>query len=175
MTDCRKIEELVGCYTDAAGVHQNVVIHNVVDKDGVVIATYYLDSAGSPINTTGGTVVPGSCVAEPVALVGNGFQIAGATRAATPAFNGAPSNFDTSSIAGYLQSITVTAFATTAGLPGTVADQVIVALPGGNKIALSPGETRTWSVVRDQDIELKREYSVDAVGSAYATISWTVV
>ncbi|MFZ1491132.1 MAG: hypothetical protein WAS51_14435 [Ilumatobacteraceae bacterium] len=40
-------------------------MHNVVDKDGVVIATYYLDSAGAPVDTSGGAVVLGACSLVP--------------------------------------------------------------------------------------------------------------
>jgi hypothetical protein len=108
-------------------------------------------------------------------VIGDGFQIAGPTRAALPAFNGAPDTFDTSAIGGMLQSVTVTAFSSQAGLPGLTANQVVVSMPGGNKINLAPGETRTWSVEREQDQELKREYSFVATGNAYATITWTVV
>lgn len=108
-----------------------------------------------------------------IGIISGGTQIAGPTRAASPAFNGAPQNYSTSALPGMLQSITVTAFATTPGTPGQTANQVIAVPPGGDNINLAPGETRTWSVVRDQDLELKREFEFVATGNAYATITWT--
>lgn len=125
--------------------------------------------------TDGAVVVPCDPPATFNGIIGDAFQIAGPDRNVLPPFNGAPTGFNTSAIGGKLQSITVTAFATTPGLPGMTANQIIVALPGGNKVNLAPGETRTWSVERDQDDELTRDFDIAALGMAYATISWTVV
>ena len=108
-------------------------------------------------------------------VIGDGFQIAGPTRSGTPAFAGAPDNFNTAAFGGQLQSITVAARGVTDGIPGQTANQIIVTMPGGAAIAMMNGETRTWSVERDQDAELKREFDFKATGNAYATITWTVV
>ena len=77
MANCRKVEQVAGCFTDGSGVQQPVIIHSVCDVDGVVIATYYLDAAGAIIDTSGGSVAPGACSLSPsqkvsVSTVGNG-------------------------------------------------------------------------------------------------------
>lgn len=177
---CAQTEVVAGCRRFPDGTTQPVLIHIEygVNTAGsvIVVRTLYTDAASVPITLGAGeTVVPGCCATEPVKVVGDGVQIAGPTRAATAAFSGAPDTFSTSAIAGLLQSITVTAFATSPALPGQAANQVVVAMPGGNKIALAAGESRTWSVERGQDLELAREYEITAAGNAYATITWTVV
>lgn len=66
MSNCSKAEEILGCYTDGAGVRQTIIIHNVYDDDGVVYATAHLDASGNIIDTSAGSVVPGACpVAQP--------------------------------------------------------------------------------------------------------------
>lgn len=142
----------------------------------IVVRTIYSDSASNPIALAPGeAVTPGSCDMPSVGVVSDGVQIAGSTRASTPEFSGAPDTFSTSAIGGALQAIAITAFASTPSLPGNATDQVIVVTPGGNKIVLAGGETRSWAVERGQDQELKREFDIYASGDAYATISWTVV
>lgn len=178
--DCRQLEAVPGCRGFPDGSTQPVVIHyeygKAVGGGVILVATRYTDAAGVPIVLgPGESVTPGECAPASAFPVGDGVQIAGPGRAALPPFNGASDTFNTSVVPGRLQSVTVTAFATVPGLPGQTASQVIVALPGGAKIALAPGETRTWSVERDQDQELKREFDIAATGNAYATISWTAV
>ena len=178
--NCKDIEPILGCWHKADGSTETVVVHYTygVNAAGVEIiaAVRYATVDGTPIAlAVGEAVTPGACAVASAPVIGDGYQIAGATRAATPAFTGAVDTFNTSAIPGMLQSVTVTAFATTAGLPGATTNQVIVAMPGGNKINLAPGETRTWSVQRDQDIQLEREYDITATGNAYATITWTYV
>lgn len=122
-------------------------------------------------NSSGGAAL----APEVVVVASGGAQIAGVTRAATPAFNGAVQSWNSSAIAGRLQSITVTAWASTPSLPGQALNQVIVSPPTGDKIVLVSGESRTWSVARNDDVELLRDFDVFADGNAYATITWTVV
>ena len=65
---CRKVEEVLGCFVAEDGTKQTVIIHNVTDADGVVIATLFLDSAHAPVaGATAETVTPGACpVPQPI-------------------------------------------------------------------------------------------------------------
>lgn len=175
---CTQMEQMVGCLRKADGTTQAIIIHTEYAKDAagntIVHRVIYADSTGAPlVLAVGDTVTPGCCAATDVAIVGDGVQIAGPARAALTAFFGAANTWDTSAVPGKLHSITVAAKSVQDGLPGTMPDFVIVALPGGNKIALMDGEVRTFSVARDFDAELKREYSFEASGMAYATITYT--
>lgn len=99
--------------------------------------------------------------------------IAGATRAATPAFTGAPATVNTSGITGKLQSITVTASGITDGLVSV--DSVTVTLPSGVPLRLFNGQSFTWSVARNQDDEILKPIAVTASGNAYANVGYTTI
>lgn len=115
-------------------------------------------------------------VAATLAIVeSGGTQIAGAAIAAAAPFSGAAQNWNSSAVAGRLQSITVIAWDSTPSLPGQAPDQVIVVPPTGDKLVLSGGESRTWSITHSNESELLRDFEVFADGIAYATITWTVV
>jgi hypothetical protein len=59
---CRTTEEVLGCYTLEDGKTQTVIVHNVVDADGVVFATYYLDEAHNIVDgATAENVKLGEC------------------------------------------------------------------------------------------------------------------
>lgn len=174
------MEQTPGCLRRADGTQVGVIIHTEYAKDAagntIVHRVIYSDSAGAPITLAAGeSVYPGCCEREDVVVTGDGTQIAGAVRAATAAFSGAPDTFSTAAIGGTLHSITIAARGVADGLPGLTPNQVVVSLPGGNKVALLNGESRTFSVERSQDKELRREYDVSATGNAYATITWTVI
>lgn len=111
-----------------------------------------------------------------VVVASGGAQIAGPILSAGAGpFAGAASNWSSGAVSGRLQSITITAWGSTPGLPGAAPNQLMVIPPLGDKIILANGESRTWSVARNDDVELLREFEVEALGSAYATITWTVV
>lgn len=177
---CTQMEQMPGCLRRADGTKEGIIIHTEYGNNAagstIVHRTVYSDSSGVPITLAAGeSVSPGCCERDDVVVTGNGTQIAGSVRAGTPEFNGAPDAFSTGAISGLLQSITILAVGVVDGLPGQTADQVIVIPPGGQQLALYNGESRTFSVVRTQDRELRRDYEVAASGNAYATITWTVV
>lgn len=120
----------------------------------------------------------GVCVEPPAAVLRvltDGVTVAGAARQTTPEFAGATDTIDIPAVNPLVQSFTVTAFDTIPGLAGNTADQVIVYMPS-EKLTLNPGETRSWSVVRDQDGSLNvNSPTVFALGNAYAHVSWTFV
>ena len=66
MSTCREVEQQLVCFVNAAGDKQTLVMHNVIDANGAVYATAYLDQTGAPVDTSGGTVTVGACpVASP--------------------------------------------------------------------------------------------------------------
>ena len=175
MSNCLENTAVVGCY-DNGGVKTPVVIHYIYDNilEPAVLIT---DTAGVPVagadatNTTAGACEFGT---NPnVSLISDGAQIAGATRALTTPFIGANNSWTSSSVPDKLHSITISARGVTDGLPGQVTNQIMIVLPTGTKFNLMDGETRTFSVERDQDYELKREFEIYADGNAYANITFT--
>lgn len=176
--NCRDIEVVPGCRRYPDGTTSPVLIHVQYGTNSaggtIVVATRYTDAASNPITLGAGeTVEPGSCGPVMVGIVSDGVQIAGPDRAALAPFSGAAQTFSTSVVPGHMQSITVTAASVLDGLPGQTADQIIMVTPAGTKIALLNGETKSFSVVRGHDQELKREFEFEATGLAYATITWT--
>jgi hypothetical protein len=156
-------------------------------QNGVFISSTvtFIDAASNTTATPPAGWVLGECPANRV-IVTDGITLAGPLRAATPEFAGAVDTVDVSaSIAanfptGILMSFTVTAFDTVPGLLGLTADQVIlnmVSLGGPNftgSVNLNDGETRTFSVARDQDARLiASSPTVVVTGNAYAHITWT--
>jgi hypothetical protein len=172
----------------------NLLVCNPVhwDSDGCIEGKAWYSSAdGSLVKVTDmmGNTVPtpaglseGGCpIVVPQAFVmTDGTTIAGPVRAATPGFVGAAIQVDIPgdiSSTGFptaaLQSFTVTAFATTPGLETLTANQIVVYTSTG-RICLNPGETRTWSVERDQEQRLiASSPTVSATGNAYAHVSWS--
>lgn len=65
---CRTPEHVLGCYVAEDGTKQTVIIHTVVDSDGVPFASAYLDSAHVPVaGATAENVTPGACpIPQPV-------------------------------------------------------------------------------------------------------------
>jgi hypothetical protein len=139
-------------------------------------ATFDTTLAGAPYIVVG-TPTMGACVvaALPIVVTGGGAQIAGPTKALTPAFAGTPDIWGTGAVPGILHSVTVSARGVTDGFVGLTANQITISMPDGTSIAMMDGETRTFSVVRDRDNELLRQYIVTAVGNAYANITYTFV
>ncbi len=63
---CRKVEQEVACFTNAAGVPASVFANTVYDANGSFVALYYTDAAGAVVDTSVGTVTAGQCpVAQP--------------------------------------------------------------------------------------------------------------
>jgi len=63
---CRKVEQELACFTNAAGVPASVFANSVYDGNGSFVALYYTDAAGAVVDTATGTVTAGSCpVAQP--------------------------------------------------------------------------------------------------------------
>jgi hypothetical protein len=145
-----------------------------VKKDGQPTGIFFDTTEQSTSYTPVGTVTIGACLLDLI-VIGGAATIAGATRALTPAFIGAPSNFTTATVPGILHSITVSARGVTDGFIGLTTNQVTVATPSGTSINLMSGETRTFSVERSMDGLLNREYVVDAFGGAYANITYTYI
>jgi hypothetical protein len=48
-------------------------------------------------------------------------------------------------------------------------------LPDGTKVAVSDGDSNSFSIVIDVDTELLAAYKVTATGVAYATVTYTFV
>ena len=65
MSKCRNESVELACFTQADGSRVNLFANHVYDKDGVLIALYYSDDAGAIIDTTVGSVTPGSCPITP--------------------------------------------------------------------------------------------------------------
>jgi hypothetical protein len=170
---------------DLAGTPTKVNILEVStpQADGTTVTTY-LDPHVSPmVDVTAQFIsfendgkcpctINGTIPAVDV-LSGSLGIIAGATRAATPAFTGAPATATTAGIAGKLQSFTVTASGVTDGVVS--ADSVTVTLPSGVPLKLFDGQAFTWAVARNQDDEVLKPISVTATGNAYANIGYTTV
>jgi hypothetical protein len=125
----------------------------------------------SAANVTLG-VCPVAASPQP-SIIGGGVNIAGPDRAAIAAFTGAADTWNSSSVPDLLHSVTFSAKSVEDGMPGNTLHQIIVDMPDGSKLAMMNGETRTFSVERGQDYELKREYKVTATGLAYANITYT--
>lgn len=176
---CAEIQTLTGCRKDASGGSLGAVAihyeyrHNAAGQV-VLYKVRYTDEDGTPIALGAGeTVSVGACVSPTVSIIGGGAQIAGTARAATPAFNGAPDTWDTGQVSDRLHSLTIAARSVIDGLVGLTANQIIIDMPDGTSIAMLNNETRTFSVARDVDGELKRDYRVRAAGRAYANITYT--
>jgi hypothetical protein len=177
---CNDIETQVVCFTSAGGVKTSLVAHYEYRRNAtnnvVLHATRYTDSAGVNFNVTGGTIAVGECVpVQPQLNVTGGALpfIAGPTRITEPEFAGLADVTDTTAVGGLLQSITVSARGVTDGPSSS--DTVFVDLPDGSRFFLMNGQTFTWTVVRDQDAELTRDYKITATGNAYANIGYTFV
>jgi hypothetical protein len=183
---CADIETQIGCWAKPDGTRTNVVIHYDYGSNAagqtILRATRYTDAEGVivvPDPTAGETVVPGVCMIPNAIIITNNTTIAGAARAATAAFNGASASVDIPALVAaisptaILQSFTVTAFSTTPGLETLTANQIVVNGVVG-RVNLNPGESVTFSVIRDQDQRLiASSPTVVATGTAYANISWT--
>jgi hypothetical protein len=174
MTACYNNSAVVGCHTDAGGALIPVVIHYTYDNAGAP-ALRITNAAGVVVvGATAANTVAGACAVPAVIVTGGGAQIAGPTRSgAGLAFNGAADTWDTSVVPNKLHSLTIAARAVSDGLPGNTANQVTIIAPDGTNFNMMNGETRTFSVTRDQDDQLRRDYRVQAFGNAYANITYT--
>ena len=170
--DCLSHTAVVGCFN---GV-QSVAVHYTHDEKGQP-AVRYLDNVGRVVvGATAANVTLGTCplaTSPQYTVIGGGAQVAGPDRAATAAFAGAVDAWDSSAVSDIFHSITFSARSIEDGVPGNTSHQVIIDMPDGTKLAMMNGETRTFSVERDQDRELKRDYRVTATGLAYANITYT--
>jgi hypothetical protein len=101
-----------------------------------------------------------------------GVTLVGPGLATNPAFNGFGSvqTYDFSAVPN-LDSITITAFDTIPGLTGLTASQIQVQV-FNETLCLNDGETKTWSVVRNEDPKLT-SFVVTATGNAYAHVAYT--
>jgi hypothetical protein len=159
----------------------------VVKKNGAPTGVSFdTNLSGAPYTPVGPATFGACAVPANRVIITDGITLAGPLRAATPGFTGAIGTVDvTSSIAanyptGILMSFTVTAFNTVPGLLGLTTDQVVlnmVSLGGPDftgSVNLNDGETRTFSVARDQDARLiASSPTVVVTGNAYAHITWT--
>jgi hypothetical protein len=179
---CTEIETQAVCYTTSAGVKTDLVAHytyapSVAGQLPRIVRTVYTDSAGVPVDTTGGTVTVGACpIAAPTQfeVIGGALPfIGGPVRATEPEFAGLSNTTDTTAVPGSLHSVTVSARGVIDG-PSS-ADTIFVDLPDGTKFYLMDGQTFTWTVARNQDLQLGREYKITATGNAYANIGYTFV
>ncbi len=170
MSACLNNTTVLGCFGT-----QTVAIHYVYDNAGAPKAVITNLSGVVVAGATLANTTLGVCTVQPVASVvtAGGAQVAGAIRAATPAFAGAVDNWDTSAVPDKLHSITVSARGVADGIPGATLNQVNIDLPDGTVLSLLNNETRTFSVTRDLDSELRRDYRVRVSGNAYASITYT--
>jgi hypothetical protein len=186
---CRYISSIVGCSSDGL-TNVAVIIHyeyGVASNGNTLVhAVRYTKADGTIyVPPAGYTINPGACVfncgCPPTNLIvtggSAGAMIAGPTRAATAAFLGASPTASTSSAAGQLQSVTVTAKGVTDGFKnGSTPNQIVVACPDGSDFIMMDGQTFTWSLAgREQEMELKRDYTITATGNAYANIGYTFI
>jgi len=92
------------------------------------------------------------------------------------AFEGASDAVNTGSVSGALQSITVTALDVTDGYKdGSTPNQILVDCPDGTVVVLFNGQAANFSVVKDSDQALRRDYRIRATGNAYANIIYTFI
>jgi hypothetical protein len=169
--DCFSHTVVVGCFNGS----QPVAIHYTHDEQGQP-AVRYLNNIGQVvIGANSGNVTIGACVLPDIqySIISGGINIAGPDRAATAAFTGATDLWDSSSVPDFLHSVTFSARSVEDGMPGNTLHQIIIDMPDGSKLSMKNGETRTFSVERVQDRELKRDYRVTATGLAYANITYT--
>lgn len=188
-TDCFRATAVGTGYSTGDVIRRYTLV--VADRrSGGILAeltriTYVNETVGPVIleHTAAGVLISGDwipagdlviCTAYTEDVDAGAAMIAGTDAAATPPFIGAVDTFDTATVAGRLQSITVTARGVLDGLSGVTAHQVVITAPDGSKISMLDGESRTYSVVKGSDGALKREFFVAATGTAYAVISWTV-
>lgn len=147
----------------------------VVKRNGQPTGTVYYTSALGAVIAAPAGWAPGPCPSAMYAVTGGGAQVAGPSRASTAPFAGAADTWNTGQAGGLLHSFTVDAAGVTDGLPGQTSNQVLVDMPDGTSIALGNARVRTFSVQRDQDNELRRDYRVRATGNAHAIITYTFV
>lgn len=150
----------------------------VVKKDGVPTGSSFDTTLSAAPYTPTGPINAGVCelpTQTELMVNAGGFQIAGPIRASTPAFAGSTNIWDTTSVPGLLHSLTVAARSVTDGVIGQTANQLTIDMPDGTSINMMNGETRTFSVARNQDGQLIREYRIRAFGNSYANITYTFV
>lgn len=104
-----------------------------------------------------------------------GYVVGPTLENAGPEFAGGVPSVDTSTIPGKLFSLTIIAKGVTDGLEGQSADQVIVEYNDGTIQSMINDTAETFSIVRDSDMDLDREFTITATGNAYAKIIYTNV
>lgn len=104
-----------------------------------------------------------------------GYVVGPTLESAGPEFAGGVPSVDTSTIPGKLFSLTIIAKGVTDGLEGQSADQVIVEYNDGTIQSMINDTAETFSIVRDSDMDLDREFTITATGNAYAKIIYTNV
>lgn len=177
------MSSVVGCSSNGL-LSVPVVIHYeyglAASGNVLVRAVRYTTADGAIyVPPAGYTVTAGACARPGVVVTGGAVSglVAGPVRSAIVAFTGAPASVSTASAPGLLQSVTVTARGVTDGYkPGSTANQIVVTCPDGSVLVMINGQTFTWSVSgREQETELRREFTIDATGNAYANIGYTYV
>jgi len=62
---CKQLSTELGCYTDADGLKQTVVIHYEYGQDAlgetILVSTIYTDAVGAPVSVGEVVVTPGAC------------------------------------------------------------------------------------------------------------------
>jgi hypothetical protein len=173
--NCINTNVTLGCYAGTT-----IMVHTIDDGKGQPQVRFINGNGDVVVGATVANVTLGACsigVTPPANVVvrSGGVNLAGAGRSATPAFAGAAATWSTTSVPGSLHSITIAAKAVLEGLPTLTADQIRVTLPNGNVYTMMNGETRTFSVVRDFDASLFREYAIACSGMAYANVTYTYI
>jgi hypothetical protein len=69
MSECREVAVGEVCYVSAAGACQTLFASHIYDHDGALMAVVHHDAAGSPVDTSGGTVGVGACIKTAVVEV----------------------------------------------------------------------------------------------------------
>jgi hypothetical protein len=116
-----------------------------------------------------------SSVPEIVKAGSLGYVVGPTLESAGPEFAGGVPSLDTTSIPGKLFSLSIIAKGVTDGLDGLAANQIQIEYSDGTIETMINDTTETFSIVRDSDTELAREFTITASGNAYAKIIYTNV
>lgn len=104
-----------------------------------------------------------------------GYVVGPTLEGSSAEWTGGVDTLDTTTIPGKLFSITIIAKGVTDGLEGQSADQVIIEYSDGTIHSMINDTAETFSIVRDSDMDLDREFTITATGNAYAKIIYTNV
>lgn len=98
MSLCTQFSTAAGCFTDAGGAKQEVVIHYEYGANAagasILVATRFADADGTPIDTSGGTVAAGACPVIPADVEWELLQDVDEDGVATEFFRRSVTTFD---------------------------------------------------------------------------------